>query len=402
MNSPNIKLPIAKSGKTNRLFLIGNGFDISLGLKTKYTDFLLWLLKKEVIKAVNSGITKAPFPKYKGSYDAIRESNYELRIYGFSENELFDVLVTKNYDLSRINFEEINNLVSLHEILNRYEINIKIPPTNLLMSQIFDVSKENWVDIENIYFELLKKFINVDKINKLEKKKTPPYKELIDNINEELTYLSSFLKEYLITLEIKISKKDSLRYFKHFNQILKDEDFMKVERNQVKVKNGDNYFLNFNYTDSVSEVLKHFENYHYIQNFIHGNLKDEEIIFGFGDEMDSIYKEIEELNDNRFFKHIKSFHYFKRPNLRQLLTFLNSGDFQVCIYGHSCGLSDRVMLNEIFEHENCKSIKIYYYNDEDFTTKTMEISRHFKSNQVMRKKIVDKSIECLIPQIKSN
>lgn len=58
------------------------------------------------------------------------------------------------------------------------------------------------------------------------------------------------------------------------------------------------------------------------------------------------------------------------------------------------------MLNEIFEHENCNSIKIYYYNDEDFTTKTMETSRHFNSNQFMRKKIVNKSKDCLIPQFR--
>lgn len=27
--------------------LIGNGFDIALGLKTKYTDFLAWYLEKQ-------------------------------------------------------------------------------------------------------------------------------------------------------------------------------------------------------------------------------------------------------------------------------------------------------------------------------------------------------------------
>ena len=400
MSNTDIKLPFAKSGKTNRLFLIGNGFDISLGLKTKYTDFLLWLLKKHINLAINSGINYAPFPKYKGDYDTFSKKYHKKRVYGFSENDLFHVLITGSYDLSKFNFEEIDNLVSLYENLDRYKIEIK--PLNILMIKILDISKDNWVDIENIYFELLKTFINADKRNKIEKKKTTPYKELIDDINKELTYLSYYLKEYLISLRIKISKKDSLRYFKHFNETMKDDEFMNVKSEQVKVKNGDNYFLNFNYTDSITEVLKHFNSYTYTQNFIHGNLKDEEIIFGFGDEMDSIYKEIEELNDNRFFKHIKSFHYFKSPNLRQLLTFLNSGDFQVCIYGHSCGLSDRVMLNEIFEHENCKSIKIYYYNDEDFTIKTMEISRHFNSNQIMRKKIVNKSIDCLIPQLKNN
>ncbi|QXP72298.1 hypothetical protein H0I29_09930 [Polaribacter sp. R2A056_3_33] len=32
----------------NKLILIGNGFDLALGLKTSYNDFLFWLLKPEV------------------------------------------------------------------------------------------------------------------------------------------------------------------------------------------------------------------------------------------------------------------------------------------------------------------------------------------------------------------
>ena len=109
---------------------------------------------------------------------------------------------------------------------------------------------------------------------------------------------------------------------------------------------------------------------------------------------------MEEMNDNRFFKYIKSFHYFKNSCYRKLIRFLDSNDFQVCIYGHSCGLSDRVMLNEIFEHNNCKSIKIYFYKDEnDFINKTMEISRHFNDNQSMRKKITEFNLKNEIPQI---
>jgi hypothetical protein len=60
------------------------------------------------------------------------------------------------------------------------------------------------------------------------------------------------------------------------------------------------------------------------------------------------------------------------------------------------------MLNEIFEHENCRSIKIYFYKDKegnnDFTTKTMNISRHFNSNKLMRQKIVEFNPENEIPQ----
>jgi hypothetical protein len=50
------------------------------------------------------------------------------------------------------------------------------------------------------------------------------------------------------------------------------------------------------------------------------------------------------------------------------------------------------MLKEIFEHKNCKSIKIFYYkkseNENDFTEKTYDISRHFTDKGLMRKKIV--------------
>jgi hypothetical protein len=66
----------------------------------------------------------------------------------------------------------------------------------------------------------------------------------------------------------------------------------------------------------------------------------------------------------------------------------------VCIKGHSCGLSDRTMLKEIFEHENCVSIMIYYHkwgsedNQNDYVNKTYEISRHFTDKGLMRKKIV--------------
>lgn len=74
------------------------------------------------------------------------------------------------------------------------------------------------------------------------------------------------------------------------------------------------------------------------------------------------------------------------------------------VNGHSCDISDRVMLNEIFEHENCVSVKVYFYKDEngktDFTNKTMNISRHFNSNKLMREKIVEFNPDNEIPQIK--
>ena len=84
---------------------------------------------------------------------------------------------------------------------------------------------------------------------------------------------------------------------------------------------------------------------------IHGRLDDESsVIFGYGDEVDSYYKRMEDLNENELLRHAKSFGYFKNHNYRKLISFLASDKYEVWIAGHSCGLSDRVMLKKIFEH----------------------------------------------------
>ena len=161
------------------------------------------------------------------------------------------------------------------------------------------------------------------------------------------------------------------------------------------------HILSFNYTFTLDE--------YYAQcsivlptelNFIHGvlNSVDNPIIFGFGDEYDKNYLDFEELKNKEILRHIKSFSYFKTSNYHNLLRFLEADDFQVYIFGHSCGLSDRTMLKHIFEHEKCKSIKIFYHqrseNGNDFTEKTYDISRHFTDKGSMRKKLVpfEKSI----------
>jgi hypothetical protein len=252
------------------------------------------------------------------------------------------------------------------------------------------LSNVGWVDIEEIYFKLLKKLLSP-------KNKT----DSIDELNSDLENISEKLKEYLQEIEIDLKMSDADNYVSQFYDFIAKEDIIEEQQSHINPKHI--FFLNFNYTESLSIILESsgLEHLDITINQIHSNaFSDEHIIFGVGDEMDEFYKKIEELNDNKYFKFIKSFQYFKSNKYRELLRFLNSSYYQVCIYGHSCGLSDRIMLNEIFEHKNCKSIKIYYYNNDDFTTKTMNISRHFNSNKEMREKIVNFNPKDIIPQLK--
>ena len=124
--------------------------------------------------------------------------------------------------------------------------------------------------------------------------------------------------------------------------------------------------------------------------------------------MDEDYKMIENIDDNEYLRNFKSFQYLHTPNYKRLLDLIDSEIFQVYIVGHSCGLSDRTLLNTIFEHKNCVSIKPFYYEIEDekgqvigdnYTEITQNISRHFYEKKLMRKKIVNKTLCQPMPKI---
>jgi len=145
-------------------------------------------------------------------------------------------------------------------------------------------------------------------------------------------------------------------------------------------------FLNFNYTSTIEQYLDLFDKTKCEVKYIHGKLDDENnpIIFGYGDESNEYFEKIENVNDNELTKHLKSFSYLTTNNYKELFNFLYQGSFRVYVLGHSLGLSDRLLLNHIFEHERFEMVKLYYYQvnnqENDFFFKTQELSRHFKLN----------------------
>lgn len=78
-----------------------------------------------------------------------------------------------------------------------------------------------------------------------------------------------------------------------------------------------------------------------------------------------------------------------------MLAFINSAPYQVYIIGHSCGNSDRTLLNTLFEHKNCISIKPFYYIKEYVSDNYLEIiqniSRNFTDMKLMRDRVVNKT-----------
>ena len=84
---------------------------------------------------------------------------------------------------------------------------------------------------------------------------------------------------------------------------------------------------------------------------------------------------------------MKTIKYAGNPNYKTLLNFISKSDYEVFIIGHSCGMSDKTLLKELFENPLCKSIKLYYYDDKDLKDKQANISRLAKDKMLMRNKL---------------
>ena len=167
---------------------------------------------------------------------------------------------------------------------------------------------------------------------------------------------------------------------------------------------------NKTHTKMRKNVREFYKNEHYVRkcavchfyalkcNFyavIHGKLSNpQSVIFGYGDEKDEEYKELMNNKNHEYLRHIKSFRNLDASNYRRMLAFIESDSYQICIMGHSCGVTDRTLLSTHFEHPNCVSIKPYYYRKEDGTDNYRElvqdIARNIADPRLMRDLVVGK------------
>lgn len=343
----------------NRLILIGNGFDLAHGLKTKYADFIEWYWRVwgNRLKMSHNGIEEDRICSFKlsnGHYDWFNTLHFKYQIitllYQPDALEIADI-AKNNPELCDFSFKS-----SLFEKICE------------------EVETKNWVDIEDVYYYFLKSSDNPKQIN------------------DDLEFLKNKLIDYLKSLqEATVNpyiQKQILEPF-HWEDIAissKDKWDKKMEPDNIML-------LNFNYTNTADMYLP--KAYNYSVNHIHGSLSNPEgVIFGYGDERDDEYEVLMKKNDNEYLQHIKSFRYLEASNYRDMLSFIESAPYQLCIMGHSCGLSDRTLLATLFEHRNCVSIKPYYYKRKDGTDNYRElvqnIARNFKDPTIMRDRVVRK------------
>lgn len=371
----------------NRLVIIGNGFDIAHRFKTSYMDFINWYWDMRVDGFVGN-ITKV-------SEDCL----CKLIIKDKADINCWNVFAFQNSYFKDI---QGNRTSQGYKVINRLKtlpLLCSIEFTPFFSTILQSIETRGWVDIENDYYQLLKRCTE-----------SADCGYTVTDLNEQLSYLQEKLVEYLGTIgtgrPIKALQDAMIDFFnpadfstegkrialENIGLYIKDIEEVHYDcekRNKLIPERI--MLLSFNYTATA----KMYGNFNVVHNYIHGELeRPENIIFGYGDELDKDYQGILDRNDNELLKNVKSVKYLETRHYHDMLEFLMSAPFQVLIMGHSCGNSDRTLLNTVFEHENCVSIKPFYHKWPDGSDTYLElvqnISRNFTNMRLFRDRVVNK------------
>lgn len=380
----------------NRIVLIGNGFDMAHDLKTSYANLLDLYIKPYL----SNHQTEASEIENTEFFTNIIK-HVEIKNWVDIENEYYQLLI--KYALEENDESKVKRLnKQLHFLQDRLveylnEVNkIEVKPIKSIELAIYSPLLPQDISISGLY--ALKEHIEGNvalSYKELEQKLAlygySDFSEISDKIRkykEQHQGVSRILEKTVTNV------KNSLGYLKKTPIV---DPFCPIQFLYP------NYLmlLNFNYTSTAElyfrpkEFVKIRNSSPIIINQIHGELaRPESVIFGYGDEMDEKYKELVNKNDNLCLGNIKSIRYLEEDNYHRLLNFIEYEPYQICIMGHSCGNSDRTLLNTLFEHRNCVSVKPYYRKKEDGTDNYLDIvqniSRNFNDMKLMRDRVVNK------------
>ena len=369
----------------NRIILIGNGFDLAHNLNTKYGHFIddFWKRQAEEIK------TSEDWKNQEREEEKKVESRNKLTKTIYFENNYFKLKFKKTFKW--------------------YDLRNKVEYKNKFLEEINNAQKiENWLDIEKMYFKELKRCKNIFKecefINP--EKAIEPIKKLNSDFEEITKELENYLIEEMRNKSLLKDGSVNFEYEEKLQAAFKEIIF--EGRGKDKKEECDNILLlNFNYTNT-EELYKTYKSYSIEKEnlkiiHIHGKLDDtkNKMIFGYGDEKSEESKEIENLDDNRFLTNVKSVRYTETNNYNELRDFINE-PYEVFILGHNCGNSDRTLLKMLFEGDECKEIRVYYYFDlkkkwDNFDEIRNNIYRNFDDKGLFRNRLIDKQKSDKIP-----
>lgn len=418
----------------NRIILVGNGFDLAHGLKTSYADFIDWYWDKRIFdlhdnyskvsKDILCTITSLSDNTWQYFYwlnqsvlhstpgkEVIKQLLADKANYQITKSDFFSMISSSDPQWSNIEntyyrllFPFIGNSFFPYYDNKPKELNEELAYVRTLLIKYLKTVQENCISDEIVYLDIIEKLYAPFKPRDISIGAKLEWKRFVDerfkfdsNIRWDDVSDWDELLEAFDVKDRKQSKQEIKQFIKSYQEqvgYMGIESIVKHEFPGHFLLPNRIMLLNFNYTNTADLYLR--KNERFVINHIHGNLNEpDSVIFGYGDELDENYKKMLEKNDNEYLRNIKSVKYLESSNYRNLLEFMESSPYQIFIMGHSCGNSDRTLLNTLFEHRNCVSIKPFYHKWDDGTDNYMElvqnISRNFTDMKLMRDRVVNKT-----------
>lgn len=314
------------------LFIIGNGFDIANGLKTSYDDFSNYIIE-EIINDKEYSYFK-------------KENEIERNIRNIIK-PIIQKIDNGNYKIDDFKKDITNSNFSIRAASFTH---------NIFLFKLLSNSYENWFDIEKAY-----------------------YSEIVKSYNEELGHIPiGILNENFESIK-QLLKKYLKKVLDEYQNPL-DTEF-KFEQSVKDIIQGySNYLvIDFNYTMMMKKIINS-PSFNFDKNIndeihyylIHGSLEND-IIFGWGDDTSTEYKNIRENASYEYFNNFKTINYLMNNTYQKLFNDLESyQDYDIHILGHSLGKCDKTLLKNIFKKEKVNYIylkKILDFKDDKLRLK---------------------------------
>ena len=170
----------------NRIVLIGNGFDLAHGLKTRYENFINWYWDERL----HNITTEQTFVSEDDlcSLKILAESGFESWFSFSYHNSFFKDPYKNDWRISGKNFIE-----QIKKHPNKFDITY----SSFFERIIKGIETKGWVDIENEYYQLLKRC-----------SEDPDRSYNIKELNGQLAYLQGRLVDYLRSIGTNQYKKE--------------------------------------------------------------------------------------------------------------------------------------------------------------------------------------------------
>ncbi len=266
------------------------------------------------------------------------------------------VLVGNGFDLAHGLKTTYNNFIEAHKESLSFKLDIhnqlykkvdlhhngkfRYEPLGHLMRSFENKLDPFWSDLEVSYFSFLMKH------------KDP------EAINSELWKIKSLLFQYLIDEE---KNKEFIEAYNYIFKMLR--------------RHGKTIVINFNYTSTLDLYKDHVDEIIHI----HGELMNHSnnpIIFGYAANEDDTL-ELLNKSDNQFLLNRKQYEYLSSNNFERIVAILKeSSEKNVFLMGHSCGPSDSLILNKIFNDSSVNNIFNFYHEGiYDHKIKLIDLNR---------------------------